>query len=113
MKPNKRIFLAFCVVWILAMPVRAEPQLVKGVLSFSSNGIGQVAECGTHRVLGLGVMASSAYFHFLKQYEAASGIGHKPVLVEVQGEFTKSSDGMLILANPVVVSLAQGDCGTT
>lgn len=86
--------------------------VVKGELTLNSYGIPQVAECGSHRQFQLGVMASSPYFRLLKEYDAISVAGTKPVLVQLSGVPTDSSNSGSdqVLDSPTVISLTGGNC---
>lgn len=90
----------------------ADALIVKGELSFGSDGRAQVAECGTNRVFTLGVTASNSYFRLTRRYREASADGAFAVLVHVEGSLSQggSAKGQLILDSPNVVSLARGTC---
>jgi hypothetical protein len=104
--------VAVCLLAFVAA-AHGDQSVIKGQLRFTSTGIGQIAECGTRRVIEFGVMASGPYFLLTKGYEELSGQGEgdKPVLVEVEGLLTSSSTGKLVLQNPRVVRLQSGACG--
>lgn len=95
---------------ILASAAQSEPSVVKGELSFTANGVGHVAECGTGRVVDLGVMASSPYFLLTKKYEQIFGAGRNTVLVQVKGSLVTGSNGRVVLENPSVLTLVAGTC---
>ena len=91
----------------------ARTVVVKGELTFASNGIGKVAECGTGRVFTLGLMASNPYFRLAQRYWELSNHGKAPVLIEVSGDVVKTSDpeSESTLQTPTVVALTPGTCG--
>lgn len=95
---------------VLTSAAQAESSVVKGELSFTSTGIGQVTECGTGRVVDLGVMASNPYFLLTKKYDQISGAQRSGVLVEVKGSLVTSSNGRIVLESPSVVTLVAGTC---
>ena len=86
--------------------------VVKGELSWTSNGIARVSECGTKRVLEFGTMASSPYFRFRLQYDELSAKGQIPVLVEVQGTLGRrlSTPHSELIEHPKVLGLTKGRC---
>ena len=77
----KRIFVVACSLSFAAL-AQTDQAVVRGQLTFNSGGIGQVAECGTHRVIEFGTMASSPYFLLIRGYDELSGDGKNAVLVE-------------------------------
>ncbi len=85
---------------------------VRGEVSWTTNGIAKIAECGTGRVLRVGTMASSPYFRFSRSYEELSGDGRRPVLVEVEGVIigSSSSANELTIDQPRIIELATGRC---
>jgi hypothetical protein len=105
----KKSSVAACVL-ALAAVAHADQSVVKGELTFDSAGVGQITECGTHRIIELGVMASTPYFYFVKRYEEVSVDGRDRVLIEVEGRLTSSSTGKLVLGTPRVVGLKSGVC---
>ena len=85
--------------------------IVTGELSWTSNGIARVSECGTKQVLELGAMASSPYFRLRRQYEGLSLDGKMPVLVEVEGVLAQSSNSKSrVIEHPRVRTLTKGGC---
>jgi hypothetical protein len=106
----KRIFIVACSLLFAAL-AQADHAVVKGQLTFNSAGIGQVAECGTRRVIEFGTMASSPYSQLKREYEELSGEGTKAVLVEAEGRLSASSTGKLVLENLRVIGLKSGACG--
>jgi hypothetical protein len=105
----KRILLIVCAL-SFASAAQADLAIVKGELTFDSVGIGQVTECGTRRAVEFGAMASSPYSQLRKRYEELSSDG-KAILVEVEGRFSASSTGTLVLNEPRVLGLKAGMCG--
>ena len=89
----------------------ASEQVIEGQLRFNSYGVGQVVECGTKRVVELGVMASNPYFHFSEKYKEVSGDGKEAVLIKVEGRLVASSEGRLVLEAPRMLSMKAGTCG--
>jgi hypothetical protein len=67
----KRSFSVACVLALTAVAY-ADQSVVTGQLTFNSAGVGQIAECGTQRIIEFGVMASTPYFQFAKRYEEIS-----------------------------------------
>lgn len=98
---------------MLAATAVADPETVKGELSFDYNGTGKVLECKTGRVLNLGTMESDAYQRLVQRYWRLSFQGKTPVLIEVRGGITRSGAGgtILTLQTPNVVTLVGGGCG--
>jgi hypothetical protein len=89
----------------------ADEQMIEGQLIFNSYGIGQVVECGTKRVIELGVMPSNPYFHFSEKYREVSADGKEAVLIKLEGRLVSSSAGGLILEAPRMVAMKAGTCG--
>ena len=89
----------------------AGEQVIEGQLRFNSSGVVQVVECGTKRVIELGVMASNPYFHFSEKYKEVSGDGKEAVLIKLEGRLVSSSEGRLVLEAPRMVSMKAGTCG--
>jgi hypothetical protein len=90
---------------------RADEQVIEGQLRFNSDGIGQVVECGTQRVIELGVIASNPYFHVSEKYKEVSRDGKEAVLIKLEGRLVSSSKGGLILEAPRMVFMKAGSCG--
>ena len=89
----------------------ADVVIVKGQLSWTSNGIARVSECGTERIVELGTMASSPYFRFHREYDELSLRGKIPVLVEVEGVVVQSSGSKKqLIEHPRVIALTKGVC---
>ncbi len=89
----------------------ADAVRVKGQLSWTSNGIARVLECGTKRILEFGTMASSPYFRFHREYDEISLRGKIPVLVEVEGVLVQSSGSKKqLIEHPRVIALKKGVC---
>ena len=105
----KKSSVAACML-ALAAVAHAEQSVVKGELTFNSAGVGQITECGTHRIIELGAMASTPYFHFMKRYEEVSVEGKNRVFVEVEGLLASGSTGKLVLETPRIVGLKSGVC---
>lgn len=97
----------------LATVADANSLVVKGELSFTSAGIGKIAECDSGREFTLGVMASAPYFQLVQKYWDISNHGKTPVLIEVRGEVMKTSNPQTesTLQSPSVVTLVAGACG--
>jgi hypothetical protein len=89
----------------------ADELVIEGQLTFNSHGVGQIVECGTRRVIELGVMASNPYFHFSRRYEEVSADGKKRVLVKLAGRLVSSSEGKVVLATPRMIAMEAGACG--
>jgi len=102
------------IVWMLAFVAVADADTVavKGELSFSSKGIGKVSECKSGRIFSLGVMASNPYLRLVQRYWRISYHGKTPVLIEVRGDVTRTSNSVaeLTLQSPNVVALVAGRC---
>jgi hypothetical protein len=90
---------------------RADEQVIEGQLRFNSEGVGQIVECGTKRVIELGVMASNPYFHFSEKYREVSADGKEAVLIKLEGRLASSSEGTWVLEAPRMVSIKAGTCG--
>jgi len=90
----------------------AEVSTIRGTVSIDRNGIPQVTECNTKRVIPFGTMASAAYFDFTRFYSKISGDGRVATVVEVTGELaqTSSSKGELILTSPRISAYRWGTC---
>ena len=105
------------IVWMLAFVAVADADsvVVKGELSFSSKGIGKVSECKSGRIFTLGVMASNRYFSLVQRYWRLSYHGKTPVLIEVRGDVsrTSNSETKLTLQSPSVIALVAGRCSDT
>ncbi|HTE43153.1 MAG TPA: hypothetical protein VK629_20185 [Steroidobacteraceae bacterium] len=96
---------------VATVPIaHAEKLLVKGELTFSFYGVAQLRECGTQRQIEFGVMTSTPYFNFLKRHDEVAGAQKRPVLAEVEGELSRTSEGRFVLNSLRVVSIAQGKC---
>jgi hypothetical protein len=106
----KRALLIACVL-ASAGEAHAERLVTTGQVTFNLHGIASIAECGTGRIIEVGVMASALYFQFMKEYEQLSGNEKKPVLVEAEGSLTATSAGKLALESPRIGSLKAGVCG--
>ena len=91
--------------------VHADESAIEGQLTFNSHGIGQVVECGTQRVIELGVMASNPYFLLSGKYDEVSAGGKESVLVKLEGRLVSSSEGKLVLESPRMVAMKAGACG--
>jgi hypothetical protein len=91
----------------------ADTLVVKGELSFSSKGIGKVTDCKSGRIFTLGAMASNPYFSLVQRYWRLSYHGKTPVLIEVRGDVSKTSnpETELTLQSPSVNTLVAGRCG--
>ena len=97
----------------LAVPANADESVVKGELTFNSGGIGKIFECGSGRVVTLGVMASNPYFHLTQKYKELSDGGKMPVVIEVSGKVAKKkslANGETTINMPTVVALRAGTC---
>ena len=90
----------------------AETVVVRGELSFSSEGIGKVSECQSGRIFTLGVMATNPYLRLVQRYWRISYHGKTPVLIKVQGDVTRTGTGgtKLTLQSPNVIALAAERC---
>lgn len=106
-----RMTVFLCLLGVGAFAL-ADKLVVKGELSFTEKGIGKVAECDGGRIFTLGVMASDPYFQLVQKYWSLSDHGKTPVVVEVSGEVTKTSDPGTesTLQTPRVVALLPGSC---
>ena len=106
----KRATVAMALVAGLAVQA-ADTIVVRGELSWDSSGIARVSECGTRRVLDFGTMASSPYFRFVREYDELSSKGKIPMLVEVEGIVSQSTNlSRQLLEHPKVLRLAKGAC---
>jgi hypothetical protein len=96
----------------LAAVAEADTVVVKGELSFNSKGTGKVSECKSGRIFSLGEMASNSYLSLVQRYWRISYHGQTPVLIEVRGDVTRTSDREteLTLQWPHVVALVAGRC---
>jgi hypothetical protein len=105
------------IVWMLALVAvaDADTMVVKGELSFSSKGIGKVLECKSGRTFTLGAMASNPYFSLVQRYWRLSNHGKTPVLIEVRGDISRTSNPETesTLQSPSVNALVAGRCSDT
>ena len=108
--PKKTSMIVVCALAAIGA-AHADESVLEGQLTFNSNGIGQLMECGTRRVIELGVMASNPYFHFSKKYEEVSVDGKEPVLAKMAGRLVSNSAGKLVLEAPRMVAMEVGACG--
>jgi hypothetical protein len=107
---TRRLKVVACALAAIAA-AHADESVIEGQLTFNSQGVGQIVECGTQRVIELGVMASNPYFHFSRRYDEVFGDGKKPVLVKLAGRLVSSSEGSLVLEAPRMVAMEAGACG--
>jgi hypothetical protein len=107
-----RYVTAMTCALLLVTAADAKTVIVKGELTFTPNGIGKLAECGTGRVFTLGLMASNPYFQLVQRYWELSNRGKAPVVAEVSGDVVKTSepDSESTLQTPIVVALTPGTC---
>ena len=107
-----RYVTAMTCALLLVTAADAKTVIVKGELTFTSNGIGKVVECGTGRVFTLGLMASHPYFQLVQRYWELSNRGKAPVVAEVSGDVVKTNepDSESTLQTPTLVALTPGTC---
>jgi len=106
---KKNLIVVSCALAVIAAAL-ADEQVIEGQLTFNSGGLGQIVECGTRRVIQLGVMASNPYFHLSRKYDEVSGDGKRSVLIKLEGRLATSSDGKLVLETPRMVAMKAGSC---
>ena len=106
-------FLLWWTVAVVAVSLEnrtADFTIVKGQLSWDSDGFAVVSECASKRALRFGVMASAPYVALRQRYEDLSQSGKVPILVEVKGVLDSSSSGKGLLRHPSVIDLMPGTC---
>jgi hypothetical protein len=97
------------VVLVSACTAFREPTTFVGEVTFGAGARAYISECGTQRVLTVGVMATGAYVAFSERYELLSANGTLPILAEISGVEAKSSGGVTI-DSPKVLNLTDGRC---
>ena len=93
----------------------AEPSSVMGNVYVDDNGHPQITECDTKRLISLGPKTSEAYVKFAQIYAEETKAWAGNVVVEVQGEISKSPgpNGELVVINPTVWRYRHGACEST
>ena len=98
--------------WMLAFAAVADADnvVVKGELSFSSEGVGKVSECGSGRIFTMGVMATDPYLRLVQGYWRSSYHGKTPVVIKVRGDAERTTNTTFTLQEPYVISLVSERC---
>jgi hypothetical protein len=88
--------------WMLAFAAVADADnvVVKGELSFSSEGVGKVSECRSGRIFTMGVMATDPYLRLVQGYWRIS----------YRGDAERTTNTTFTLQEPYVISLVSERC---